>query len=273
MSNSPVESRFAEPAHVGPIAGGNLRASDADRDKVTTVLTTAYAEGRITREEHDERLELVLAAKTFDELIPITSDLVLAPAPTTYTATPPAPVADAGFAIDTAHAHDDPETMVGIFGGATRKGKWRIRKQTNAYALFGGIDLDLREATFEAPSSRSTAPGASAGWTSRFLRASRSATRPSASSAAPTSATSATPGPARRCWSSRASASSVASPSRGPSRTRRSAGTKAQLPLSLVAAGLRGERHWPFDRLRARLDWRAQGTGASASEGVGAGAS
>ncbi len=151
MSNSPVESRFAEPAHVGPIAGGNLRASDADRDKVTTVLTTAYAEGRITREEHDERLELVLTAKTFDELIPITSDLVLAPAPTTYTATPPAPVADAGFAIDTAHAHDDPETMVGIFGGATRKGKWRIRKQTNAYALFGGIDLDLREATFENP--------------------------------------------------------------------------------------------------------------------------
>ena len=155
MSNSPVEPSYAEPAHiepthVGPIAGGNLRASDADRDIVTTVLTTAYAEGRITRDEHDERLEQVLAARTFDELIPITSDLVLTPAPTTYAAPPPA-TTDSHFTIDTANANPEPDTMVGIFGGTTRKGKWRIRKETQAYALFGGIDLDLREATFEAP--------------------------------------------------------------------------------------------------------------------------
>ena len=155
MSNSPVEPSYAEPAHiepthVGPIAGGNLRASDADRDIVTTVLTTAYAEGRITRDEHDERLEQVLAARTFDELIPITSDLVLTPAPTTYAAPPPA-TTDSHFTIDTANANPEPDTMVGIFGGTTRKGKWRIRKETRAYALFGGIDLDLREATFEAP--------------------------------------------------------------------------------------------------------------------------
>ena len=151
MSSAPVE-QYAEPSHVGPIAGGNLRASDADRDVVTTVLTTAYAEGRITRDEHDERLEQVLAAKTFDELIPITADLVMAPTPISYTA--PAPVRTepaAGFAIDTTDANADPETLVGIFGGSTRKGKWRIRKQTQAYAIFGGIDIDLTDATFEAP--------------------------------------------------------------------------------------------------------------------------
>ena len=33
-----------EPTNVGPIAGGNLRASDADRDQVATLLSTAYAE-------------------------------------------------------------------------------------------------------------------------------------------------------------------------------------------------------------------------------------
>ena len=38
-----------EPTNVGPIAGGNLRASDADREQVATVLSTAYAEGRLTR--------------------------------------------------------------------------------------------------------------------------------------------------------------------------------------------------------------------------------
>ena len=44
-----------EPTNVGPIAGGYLRASDADREHVATLLSTAYAEGRLTREEHDER--------------------------------------------------------------------------------------------------------------------------------------------------------------------------------------------------------------------------
>src|ERR687893_999492 len=68
--------RLPEPTNVGPIASGNLRASDADRDQVATVLSTAYAEGRLTREEHDERLEQLVRAKTFDDLIPITSDLV-----------------------------------------------------------------------------------------------------------------------------------------------------------------------------------------------------
>ena len=70
---------FTEPTGVGPIAGGNLRASDTDRDKVATVLSTAYAEGRITREEHDERLDQVMRARTFDDLVPITTDLVPLP--------------------------------------------------------------------------------------------------------------------------------------------------------------------------------------------------
>jgi hypothetical protein len=34
---------------------GQLRASDADRDKVTELLHAAYAEGRIRYEEHSER--------------------------------------------------------------------------------------------------------------------------------------------------------------------------------------------------------------------------
>ncbi len=145
MSNS-----YVEPTNVGPIAGGNLRASDADREKVTTVLSTAYAEGRITREEHDERLSQVLAAKTFDELVPITQDLVLAPAPVTSISTTPLDTTSP-YAIDTLNANPEPENLIAVFGAATRKGKWRMRKETKAFAVFGGIDLDLREAVFEAP--------------------------------------------------------------------------------------------------------------------------
>jgi DUF1707 SHOCT-like domain len=137
-----------EPTNVGPIAGGDLRASDADRDQVATVLSTAYAEGRLTRQEHDERLEKAMTARTFDELIPLTHDLVVvAPTkPTTISTEQSSP-----YQIDTAHADDDVDTMIAVFGGVTRKGRWRMKRQTRAYALFGGIDLDLREATFEGP--------------------------------------------------------------------------------------------------------------------------
>jgi hypothetical protein len=138
-----------EPSGVGPIAGGNLRASDADREQVATLLSTAYAEGRLTRDEHDERLDQVMAARTFDELIPITYDLV----PVTTSPAPPvaSSATSSGFAIDTTAANAQSDKMIAVFGGVSRNGRWRIRKNTQALALFGGMDLDLRNAVFEDP--------------------------------------------------------------------------------------------------------------------------
>ena len=92
-----TESR-PEPVDVGPIAGGNLRASDTDRDQVATVLSTAYAEGRLTREEHDERLDKAMAARTFDELVPLTHDLVVVDA-----AQADDPLQPAGVAVPDRH--------------------------------------------------------------------------------------------------------------------------------------------------------------------------
>ena len=134
-----------EPRHVGPVAGGHLRASDSDRDQVANVLNSAFAEGRLSRDEYDERLDSLLRAKTFDDLVGLTRDLVVVASPTPV----PAPAASS-YAVDPSVASDEVDRMVGIFGGAERKGKWRIRRQTETYALFGGIDLDLREAVFES---------------------------------------------------------------------------------------------------------------------------
>ena len=136
-----------EPTNVGPIAGGHLRASDADRDQVATVLSTAYAEGRLSREEHDERIDQLMAAKTFDDLLPITRDLVVVGTPSPVATPQPT----SHFTIDTTGQSVDSDKMIAIFGGATRTGKWRVRKNIQALALFGGIDLDLRDAIFEAP--------------------------------------------------------------------------------------------------------------------------
>ena len=138
-----MSDRTSEPTDVGPIAGGNLRASDADRDQVATVLGTAYAEGRLTRDEHDERLERLSAARTFDELIPITHDLVVTPRP------PGAATSD--IAIDTARATDEPDRHIAVFGGVSRSGEWRVRRKIQSFAMFGGMDLDMRDAVFESP--------------------------------------------------------------------------------------------------------------------------
>jgi len=135
----------SEPTDVGPVAGGALRASDADRDQVAALLAAAYAEGRLTREEHDERLEQVLSARTFDDLIPLTTDLVpLGPAPTTVSSATPQFVVGNGSITE-------PDRMVAVFGGVERKGRWRVRRQSQVTVVFGGADLDLREADFDAP--------------------------------------------------------------------------------------------------------------------------
>ncbi|MGQ4445238.1 DUF1707 domain-containing protein, partial [Streptomyces violaceoruber] len=52
-----------------------LRASDADRDRVADMLREALAEGRLTADEHAERVEGVLAAKTVGELDVFVRDL------------------------------------------------------------------------------------------------------------------------------------------------------------------------------------------------------
>ena len=142
-----MTDRAPEPSNVGPVAGGNLRASDADRDQVATLLSTAYAEGRLTREEHDERVDQLMAAKTFDDLIPITRDLVVVGS----RAPVAAPQSASHFTIDATGQDLQPDKMIAIFGGVTRTGRWRVRKKIQAFALFGGMDLDLRDAVFEAP--------------------------------------------------------------------------------------------------------------------------
>ncbi len=54
---------------------GRLRAGDADRDRVTGLLQTAFMQGRLTREELDERTGQAFAARTYAELDVLTEDL------------------------------------------------------------------------------------------------------------------------------------------------------------------------------------------------------
>jgi hypothetical protein len=57
-------------------AAAPLRASDQDRAVAADVVGSAYAEGRLTRAELDERAEAVQGSRTLGELVPVLADLV-----------------------------------------------------------------------------------------------------------------------------------------------------------------------------------------------------
>ncbi|HTV99247.1 MAG TPA: DUF1707 domain-containing protein [Streptosporangiaceae bacterium] len=117
-------------------SNSRLRASDADRDRAASVLNEALAEGRLTADEHSERLDSIYAAKTQADLVPLLEDL---PAPATSSS--PVPVTSNAPAKT---YHGGP--IIAIFGGAVRKGRWRVPPSSTIVTVFGGADIDLRDA-------------------------------------------------------------------------------------------------------------------------------
>ena len=69
-----------------------MRAGDSDRDRTIAHLREAYAEGRLTSDEFQQRLELASSARTFGELDRITSDLPFPTQP--YEPATPEPTVD-----------------------------------------------------------------------------------------------------------------------------------------------------------------------------------
>ncbi|MFE7188493.1 DUF1707 domain-containing protein [Kitasatospora sp. NPDC057541] len=149
----PAAAPPAPPAHA-PVAQAEMRASDADRERVAELLRDAYAEGRLDVEEHAERIEAAYAAKTLGELVPLTRDLPVhreisfekpplgAPEP----AAGPRPEGPVRLP-----ARNEAPTMLAVFGGSSRKGRWRVGSHLRAMAIFGGVEIDLTDAVFESP--------------------------------------------------------------------------------------------------------------------------
>ena len=89
-----MDTQESQSTSAGPADGGpQMRASDADRDPAAGLLNAALAEGRLTADEHDQRLSAVYGARTWQQLDQLTADL-------------PAPLAASG------------QAAVGMFAGA-----------------------------------------------------------------------------------------------------------------------------------------------------------
>jgi hypothetical protein len=62
-----------------PDGHGFMRSSSADRERAIDVLKAAFAEGRLTRDEFEERSWHVLRSQTYAQLAALTADLPVGP--------------------------------------------------------------------------------------------------------------------------------------------------------------------------------------------------
>ncbi|MFD5887405.1 DUF1707 domain-containing protein [Streptomyces sp. NPDC060334] len=133
-----LEKHTAAPAASAAAPAAELRASDADRDRIAQILADAVAEGRLTAEEHSDRLDTLYAVKTVGELDVLVRDLPAVAGSGPASATPVA-----------APASGPVETVVAVFSSSSRRGRWRPGAHTRAVSVFGDITIDLTEAVFE----------------------------------------------------------------------------------------------------------------------------
>jgi hypothetical protein len=141
LGRLPDNSRVSLP---DPSDISRLRISDADRDRAASFLGDALAEGRLTAQEHAERLDTIYAAKTQADIVPALSDLPGAGAALTPQAGLARPAA-----ADQAMT-GGPTRMVAVLSGIERKGAWRVPPEIEAVNVIGGTELDLREAILPA---------------------------------------------------------------------------------------------------------------------------
>lgn len=117
-----------------------LRASDADRERAVEHLRAHAGEGRLTVEELSERLGGVYEARTAGELERLTADLPDAVPPQRAPA-----------------ARERSPWVVAVMSGASRKGRFRVGPRTQAVAVMGAVDIDLRQAQYAQAESIITA--------------------------------------------------------------------------------------------------------------------
>ena len=107
----------------------DLRASDADRDRVLAMLGEAMSDGRLTADEHSERVQRAFSARTLGELADLTTDLAVPSAQ---------PV-----------RLDGGRVITGVFGPARRDGRWVVPESLTVTAMFGEVEVDFTQAILQ----------------------------------------------------------------------------------------------------------------------------
>ncbi|MUL40004.1 DUF1707 domain-containing protein [Streptomonospora sp. PA3] len=122
-----------------PPPGPRTRVSDAEREQVSQHLGEAYAEGRLDLEEFDRRNSAAHEAVFDDELRDLVADL---PAPGEGAATHGVlPAAEPGEAVELS---TDSAVL-------RRRGDWAVPRRLRVSSRYGGVRLDMSQATIPHP--------------------------------------------------------------------------------------------------------------------------
>jgi hypothetical protein len=108
----------------------DLRASDANRVEVLALLSAAMADGRLTADEHTDRVQRAFSARTLGDLADLTADLA---APSAQ------PV-----------RLDGGRVVTGIFGPGRRDGRWVVPESLTVTAMFGEVEVDFTQAILQS---------------------------------------------------------------------------------------------------------------------------
>lgn len=124
----------------------HIRISDADRDRVTARLRDHFAEGRLTADELDERIDATLGAKTAGDLRRVMADL---PGPPPVPAAAQQPPPGAGYPAPPAPAwvarrrpRFAPVVLLAVLGALLLSGPgWPVLWPVKLFLLFWVVFL------------------------------------------------------------------------------------------------------------------------------------
>jgi len=102
------------------------------------LLSECFARGELTVEEFEDRVTSVHGAETQQALRDVAADLS------------PAELAEHVMPLPLALEAPKEGSAVAIFGGSKRKGAWAVPRRLRVLAVFGGAELDFRDAQLPA---------------------------------------------------------------------------------------------------------------------------
>jgi hypothetical protein len=100
-----------------------MRVSDEDRERTAQQLQQAFAEGRLTQPELEDRLGAALSAKTYGDLLGLITDL-----PSMQPQV------------------DDVVELASKNGNVKRSGDWAVPRRLRVASKYGSVELDFTEA-------------------------------------------------------------------------------------------------------------------------------
>ncbi|HET6295403.1 MAG TPA: DUF1707 domain-containing protein [Kribbella sp.] len=157
MAQDEVPQQSNDSSHVPAQPSGDelalrRRVSDLERENVAEVLREAAGEGRLSYTELEDRLESVYGAKTYGELIEVSSDLPNGlTLPTQYGQQEPAQYGNQQYGIQPAPQYGGAVVEVGptinVFLSDTKRiGGWLAPRRQEVHAVLGDVTLDYTEA-------------------------------------------------------------------------------------------------------------------------------